>query len=503
MSVFKDFSDPLVTEHTKQDLVTLFKQRYPDKSLDLIEKAYELSSSCLIGKTRKSGRTYLQHAINVAYYVCYFGLGENSISASLLHDAVDFGLSLDKIEDHVSKTVRSIIEALENIKSIKKYQKSNVSDDDYSDYMRRLIIELSQDVRPIVIRLCEILDALYDVEYLSKGEQKSSFDACLKIYSPLAEFLSLGFLRTKIQDLAFYKSDSKNYLKYKKWLETDTNLIERNSKKLEQNIKILLNKKGVKPLSFFGRKKGVYSYFKKIQDTFVKYNETAEVARFRIYDIYAYTIIVDSIEDCYKSIDCIHSNYPFIYEELNDYIANPKPNGFRCLQTKITPFKKNQFVEIQIKTLEMHEVNEYGVASHVYYKLYGSNSKCDEKKLSLLKNLVAWKSEFKDESSYLINHSNSTILVLSPAGDVIELPKNSVPLDYAYAIHTELGDKYRFARVNGSLVKSDYRLRSGDVVEILIDAKRKYPSRDWLGFVQTPIAKNRIRHKLKEGVKIF
>ncbi len=490
------FQDDLIREHTYEEVILLFKSKNPTEPTDLIEKAYELASICLYEKNRRSCRSYLQHCINIAYYVCYFGLGKNSISAAFLHDSLDFGLTLVEIEKETNSTVPFILKSLDNIKSIKKYQKSNIKNSDYSDYMRRLIIEFSKDTRPIIIRLCEVLDALYDVSFLETEERESSFTASYKIYAPLAEFLGLSILKTKIEDLAFFKQKHKTYLLYKRYLDNQKILKRDNQKNFEKKLKKALFKAKIEVIDFFGRKKGVYSFYIKshklqsIKHIFIKQ------ARLVVDDKIAYTILVKDVEMCYKTIDLLHSKFSYVEREYNDYIHQPKVNGFRCLQTKIQIFDQ-EFIEIQIKTLQMHEVNEYGVASHVYYKLYGSDNFADNKKLELLQNLVKWKKEFETEERYSIKAKNDTVLIFSPKGEVFELEEGSVPLDFAYKLHTKLGNTYRFAKVNEKFVKCDYALQSGDIVEIITDNKKQHPSREWLQIVKTKFAKDTILKGLK------
>ena len=476
----------------------LYKKYGSSDGLTLINKAYELAKVAYYKEFRFSKISFLQHSLNVALYCAKYNLDSKTISAAILHDTFNFGVTEFEVTSYVDAEVGKMLTNLEDIKTIRnRYNNLYLSEKTlYSDYLRRLIIILGKDFRVIILRLLEKYDSLKDCEYLTDQKKSQVIKNMLDIYAPLAEFLGLHRLKQKMEDLAFKKKSFKKYLKYKNFIKKSKYSNKNIIGDFEKKLKLILLKNNVDFVKVYGRKKGVYSFYKKVNRYVVQKKLTTSAAVNAIRDKIAFSIITKNVDDCYKVFGLINNSFKVLHSQTDDYIVKPKSNGYKAIHL-IIELKKNLFVEIQIKTNEMHKTNEYGVASHAYYKMYGSNSVVNQNKIMFLQNLINWK-DLISRGETNIKSIQDTILSITPKGDVIELPNGSTALDFAYKIHTTLGDKAVRAKINSKLSKLNTPLKTGDIVEIFEDTKSKGPKPYFLSYAKTKEAKLHIKKRLKK-----
>lgn len=466
-----------------------------------LKNAYQFAEMAYFGEVRKSGRTALEHSLATAEYVSKYGGDKTTILAALLHDVYLHGATLDEVESEVDLNVAELLNNYLHIQNLrKKYGNMNASGLLYSEYTRRIILVYAQDMRAVMIRLCERIDSISDSYGLSKVKQRNLFNKILKVYAPLADLIGFYSIRKDLEEGVFKVMHPDEFTFYSKLINEHKVSHKKNFDRFLKKLYTDLSTSKVKYSKVFGRVKSPYSFYKKVKRYMKKYKLTKQKAIEKAKDNVAYSIICDDIENCYKALDILHTKYEWDKGEFDDYIKNPKPNGFRALQTKLE-ITGDTFVEVQIKTEEMHEFNEFGPASHTYYKIYGDAVTVDQKKIDTIKNLVGWKDNLLQGKGFSTSKIHSTILAITPKGDVFELDKGSTPIDFAYKVHTRVGDRVVRAMVNGKQVSLGYQLKDGDVVKI-ITQKNSAPKYKWLDFVKTKEARISIKKKLKKMGKI-
>lgn len=478
----------------------IVKGNFKVESVEVIDKAYNFAKLVYFGEKRLSGKPWISHSLNTALECANVQGDKYSVAAAILHDAYKFGATEEEVKQEVGDEVALILSNLESIKSIRqKFKGLNIEEKSlYNEYLRRVTIAVSSDVRVIIIRLCEKLVGLKDAKDLPKDKQADVYKNAFDIYAPLSDMLGLWVIRSKIENRAFKGSKPKTYDKFKKLLKRHKASTQKTFDRFVKKLKVDLKTEGINYIDLFGRVKSPYSFYKKTLRYADKKRVSVSQAIPMVEDKVAFTILVESVDDCYKTLALINQKYNYLSDRVDDYIKNPKPNGYKSLQTTIELTPKN-FIEIQIKTPQMHEYNEFGPASHVYYKLYGDKQKVSQQKLEVLKNLVKWKNTLGSSDGYNIKNADTNILTFTPKGDVIELPKQSTPVDFAYHIHTKLGHTCVKAIINEKLCTLNTKLNSGDVVKILTDKHRKGPSRDWLNIVKSREAKHAIKKYLRNN----
>ena len=470
---------------------------------DLVTRAFNFASLAHTGQKRKSGEPYLIHPLAVATTLASWNLDTTAIVAGLLHDTVEEGSA--KPEDIQKEFGEDVWRLVDGVTIVTNIRLIGNKDAYFVENLRKILLVMARDLRVVLIKLADRLHNMQTLQYLDPDRQIVNARETLEIYAPLAERLGMGEIKGRLEDLAFpclYPQEFKE-------LDSQTQkLFASGSKYIEKFRRELLTvlKFKIPDADVSLRHKHLYSLWRKLQRPEIAGDLT------KVHDLVAARVLVDTIEDCYLTLGLIHNKYhPVPYLGMRDFIANPKPNGYRSLHLNVFG-PEGRIVEIQIRTNDMNRQAEMGVAAHWHYSQTKAAGASDEKlekghistsssKLTWVKQLVAWQAEITDDQAYLdalkfdaLAHRN---LVFSPKGDVYDLPRGATPIDFAYAVHTDLGHQASGAKVNGKMVPLSHPLINGDVVEIIIDRKRKLPSHEWLSFVVTTTARHQIHKALK------
>lgn len=453
---------------------------------ELIKKAYVYSAKVHTGQMRSSGEPYLNHPLEVTGILADMKLDVSSIVTGFLHDTVEDTLTtLEEIESLFGKEIFLLVDGVTKISQLPYTSKI----DEQAESFRKLILATAKDIRVVLIKLADRLHNMRTLEHLPDDRRKRIAKETFEIYAPLAHRLGIYWVRTELEDLSFRFLNPEEF-------KVLSNLIEKKRREWEKyvnEVKNILNK----ILEEFGIKAEITGRFKHIYGIYNKM-KIQDIDFENVYDVIAFRIITDSLRECYEALGAVHSTWRPIPGRFKDFIALPKVNGYQALHTTVIgPFGER--MEIQIRTRRMHEVAEYGVAAHWKYK-EGKIEKDESYKVyATLRQLLEWK-DIKDPKEFLEAIKgeliSDVVYVFTPKGDLKELPVGATPVDFAYAIHTEIGNKCSRALVNGKLVPLDYRLKSGDTVEIATSSD-KNPNRDWLKFVASSRAKNKIRSWLR------
>ncbi len=470
------------------ELLKKIKEYNPNADLDIVIKAYNYANEFHKDKKRASGELFIQHPLNTAYILAQLKLDISSIAAALLHDVIeDSNVSIEKVKQNFGEEITNLVDGVTKITKL-KYQDQQQID---HESIRKMLLASTKDIRVIIIKLADKLHNMRTIKYLPEEKIKRICQETLDIYAPLAYRLGISSIKWELEDLAFKYLQPEIYQKFKEKFGKKRIYREIEIHRLKSIIERELKKHNIQA-KVFGRPKHFYSIYKKMISKHRTFDE--------IYDLIALRVITDTIKDCYEILGMIHSLWTPIPGGFNDYIAMPKSNLYQSLHTAVIAF--NQTVEFQIRTQEMDKVAEEGIAAHWKYKgVYGDKN--FDKKLSWLKQLIQSQQETTQDFMDLLKVDlfEDEIYVFTPKGKIINLPKGSCPIDFAYAVHTNIGDKCTGAVVNGRIVPLRYELKNGDIINILT-SKKSYPRRDWLKIVKTTIAKTRIRKSLRSQKKI-
>ncbi len=476
-------------ERLYEDFKKHIEIKYDEERLD---KAFLFAYDKHKSQKRASGESYITHPIEVAKIVSQFYLDENSLIAALLHDVLeDTETEEDEIRSIFGDDVLFLVKALTKISKI-KYK---TTEENQADNFRKMIVAMASDLRVILIKLADRLHNMRTICYLNEEKQKRIARETLDIYAPIAHRLGIYWLKSELEDLSFKYLYPEEYEKIEKKVNEIIQKKREIIKFIENKIKQDMEDAGIN-CEVKGRVKHLYSIFTKMQRKGVDFDG--------IHDLLAVRIITDTEKDCYSALGIIHKNYKPLPGRFKDYIALPKPNMYQSLHTTVFG-PSDTVVEIQIRTKKMHEIAEEGIAAHYKYK---------EQKISIidkydqqfiwLRHLLQWQKEVKNPKEFLntikIDLFRGEVYVFTPAGDLKVLPRGATPVDFAYAIHTEVGNRCVGAKVNGRIVPLDYKLNNGDIVEIFTQAKHT-PSKDWLKFVVTSKARSKIKQKVREREK--
>ena len=488
-----DFTSP---EVLYQDLITEIKKYHPSSDLSDIEKAYKVAYKAHEGQKRKSGEPYIIHPLCVAIILAELELDKESIIAGLLHDVVeDTVMTSEDVEKEFGSEVALLVDGVTKLTQLNyEHDKIEVQ----AENLRKMFLAMAKDIRVIMIKLADRLHNMRTMQYQSPAKQIEKSRETMEIYAPIAHRLGISKIKVELDDLSM------------KYLMPDVynDLVEQvnlNRPGREAFIKSIIKEVGMHisnagiEAEIDGRVKHFFSIYRKM----VNQNKTLD----QIYDIFAVRIKVDTVKDCYAALGVIHEMYKPIPGRFKDYIAMPKPNMYQSLHTTLIASNGQPF-EVQIRTYEMHRTAEYGIAAHWKYKEGKSGAPSNaEAKLSWLRQMLEWQTEMSDNKEFLssiksdLNLFSDNIYCFTPTGDVKNLPAGSCPVDFAYSIHSAVGNKMVGARVNGKLVTIDYELKSGDRVEIITSQNSKGPSRDWLNIVKSTQARNKINQWFKQELK--
>ena len=460
----------------------------------LIKAAYDLAWRAHRGQKRESGEPYIQHPLNIALTLVKMNLDTETVAAALLHDVVeDTEYTLSDIEKSFGKIIAFLVDGVTKLDKIKY---SGVKGRE--ENLRKMFLAMAKDIRVVLIKLADRYDNMQTLHYLTQEKQKTIALETLEIYAPIAYRLGMGDLKGQLEDLAFKYLYKEKY----KWLEsemTERYEIRKNYiNKLEPVIYKIFKKENIAPLEIHARAKHFYSLYKKLLRHQMDFD--------KIHDLVAARIIMKNVEDCYLALGAIHQVWKPVSGLIKDYIATPKPNGYQSLHTSVFG-PEGKITEIQIRTPEMHEKAENGIAAHWAYKErnhFGANLNVSKKELAWVEQLREWQKTARGSDEFFdslkIDFLKDRIFVLTPKGDALDLPEGATPVDFAYAIHSDIGHQCSGAKINGKIMPLSTELQSGDAVEILIQ-KNKKPSEDWLSFVKTNLAKERIRNIIKSKNK--
>lgn len=472
-----------------EQLIAEIKKYNPDFDIVLLRKTYDFAAKAHEGQQRISGEAFINHPLNVANGLAKLELDVVTISAGLLHDVVeDTDIPLEAIEESFGSEIALLVDGVTKLSRIEYKNKM----EQQVDNLRKMFLAMAKDIRVILIKLADRLHNMRTLKYMNETKQKEIAFETMEIFAPLAHRLGIYKLKWELEDLAF------RYLEPEKYYQLVEGIAKKRAEREEyiKNVITVLQEKLVSvgiEAEIQGRPKNFYSIFKKMQEQKKELHQ--------IFDLMAIRVMVDSVKDCYGALGMIHTMWKPIPGRFKDYVAMPKSNMYQSLHTTVIG-PQGEPLEIQIRTWEMHRTSEYGIAAHWRYKEGRAGDEDFEQKLSWLRQLLEWQNDMRDAREFMetlrIDLFSDTVFVFTPKGDVVELPGDSIPIDFAYRIHTQVGHRCVGAKVNGKLVPLDYKLKNGDIVEIVTTKQANGPSRDWLNMVQTSEARSKIRAWFKK-----
>lgn len=475
------------------DILDAVKSYHPQADLDLIRKAYVCSAKYHEGQVRKSGEPYLSHPLEVAKILAELKLDEASICTGLLHDTVeDTSATKDEIQEVFGVDIANLVDGVTKLSQIKFHS----TEEKQAENFRKMLVAMSKDIRVLLVKLADRLHNMRTLQYMAPEKQERIALETIEIYAPLANRLGIGWLKAELEDLSF------KYIKpwdYRNLREKVGKTKKERSKFIEEvsnDLSAILNDAGMKNFEVEGRPKHLWSVFRKMSDKGLAFDE--------IHDLIAFRVLVETLGHCYEALGHIHAKWRPIPGRFKDYIAMPKPNGYRSLHTTLIG-PKGERVEVQIRTKIMHEVAESGIAAHWKYKSQANNpiniEEATEKSFQWLRQLMNWQRDLSDPNEFLesvkVDLFSEEVYVFTPRGDVIELPRGATPVDLAFAIHSDVGMQCVGAKVNNRIVPLRYVLENGDCCEI-ITQKNQRPKKDWLEFVKTSRARTKIRALMRQ-----
>ena len=486
-------------EEAYERLIEGLKKYLDDKDLLLVEKAYLIASKHHEGQKRKSGEDYIIHPLFVAMILGNLHMDVETIVAGILHDAVeDTDYTLDQVKEDFSDTVALLVEGVTKLTELNLV---NDKVEKQAENLRHMFIAMSKDIRVIIIKLADRLHNLKTLEYQNKEKQEEKARETIEIYSPLAGRLGISRIKSEMDDLSLMYLNPKEFVEIQKGIKVRQEAREKFIDDIINSVSEKLSKAEIKA-EIKGRVKNLFSIYKKLHSRVKSLDE--------IYDLFAIRIFVESIKDCYATLGVIHEYYTPIPGRFKDYIAMPKQNGYQSLHTTVIGKQGIPF-EIQIRTYEMDHVAEYGVAAHWAYKEQGNSkgvkSMEDLNEANWFKEILNANDESEDSKEFLsyvksdLDLFQQKIYCFTPQGDVITLPQGSTPIDFAYMIHSAVGNKMVGAKANGVLVPIDYEIKNGDQISIITSGNSNGPSSDWLKICKSAQAKSKIQHWFKKERK--
>ena len=495
----KEFESP---EVLYDELIASVRKYHPSADISLIEKAYRIAYDAHQGQVRKSGEPYIIHPLCVAIILADLEMDKETIVAGLLHDVVEDTVMTDEeIRKEFGDEVALLVDGVTKLGQL-SYDADKV--EVQAENLRKMFLAMAKDIRVILIKLADRLHNMRTLKYMTPEKQREKAKETMEIYAPLAQRLGISKIKIELDDLSL------KYLEPEAYRELGAQIAQRKSAR-EEYVQSLVDevKKHIEDAGIqaevSGRAKHFFSIYKKMKNQ----NKTLD----QIYDLFAIRIIVDSVKDCYAALGVIHEMYIPIPGRFKDYIAMPKPNMYQSLHTTLIGPTGQPF-EIQIRTKEMHRTAEYGIAAHWKYKEASNNggvaaqtTVSEEEKLSWLRQILEWQRDMSDNKEFMsmlksdLDLFSDTVFCFTPTGDVKNLPNGSTPIDFAYSIHSAVGNKMVGAKVNGKLVPIDYVIKNGDRVEVITSQNSKGPSRDWLNIVKSTQAKNKINQWFRSESK--
>ena len=493
----KDYEKP---DELYDMLIARIRQYHPSTDISMIEKAYELAKKAHGNQCRKSGEPYIVHPLWVAIILANLEMDKETIVAGMLHDVVeDTEVTDGEIEKEFGKEVALLVDGVTKLGQL-SYSSDKL--EVQAENLRKMFLAMAKDIRVIIIKLADRLHNMRTLQFMTPAKQKEKAKETMDIYAPIAQRLGISKIKTELDDLALKYSQPEVFFDLVAQINARKTEREEFVDQIVAEVSKHMENAHIK-CEISGRVKHFFSIYRKM----VNQDKTVD----QIYDLFAVRIIVDSVKDCYAALGVIHEMYTPIPGRFKDYIAMPKANMYQSLHTTLMSSVGQPF-EIQIRTEEMHKTAEYGIAAHWKYKETGGSSQKNietqaEEKLSWLRQILEWQRDMSDNREFLnlikgdLDLFAEDVYCFTPQGDVKNLPNGSTPIDFAYAIHSAVGNKMVGARVNGKLVNIDYKIQNGDRIEILTSQNSRGPSRDWLNIVKSTQAKNKINQWFKKEYK--
>ncbi len=480
-----------------EELIKKIKAYHPSNDLSMVEKAYKLAREAHADQLRKSGEPYIIHPLQVAQLLAELELDIESIVAGILHDVIeDTEYSYEDISELFSPEIALLVDGVTKLGKIAYSTKEEIQAENY----RKMFLAMAKDIRVILIKLADRLHNMRTLNYMKAEKQIEKAQETMDIYAPLANRLGISKIKVEMEDLCFkyLYPDEYNDLVAKIELKREDCLNYVNDIIEEVNGK--MKEAGIEG-KIFGRNKHLFSIYKKMKNKEKTFDE--------IYDLFAIRVLTNTVRDCYAVLGIVHDIYKPMPGRFKDYIAMPKPNMYQSLHNTLIGPTGEPF-EIQIRTFDMHRTSEYGIAAHWKYKEGKTKEKTlksEEEKLSWLRQILEWQTDMSDDKEYLdtlkldLNIFTTQVYAFTPQGDVISLPKGSTPIDFAYTIHTAVGNKMVGARVNNKIVTFDYEIQNGDRIEVITSQNSRGPSKDWLKLVKSSQARTKINQWFKKELK--
>jgi len=467
-----------------EDILRKVQGYRPADDVGLVRKAYELSASEHRAQKRLSGEPFLSHPLEVANILADMRLDPICLAAGMLHDVVeDTPTSIDRIRQEFGPEVARIVGGVTKISRLQALGR----EEQQAENLRKMVLAMVDDIRVVLVKLADRLHNMRTLEHLPPEKRQWIAQETVEIYAPIAHRLGMGKVRGELEDLAFRYIEPEAHEEMKKEVETRRKVSEDFLAEVCAQVEAKMKEHSI-PARISGRIKRLYSIWQKLKRQHITFDQ--------VYDLLAIRIITDSVKNCYAALGIIHNTWRPVPGRIKDFIAIPRPNFYQSLHTSVIGPQGQPF-EAQIRTEEMHRVAEEGIAAHWKYKDGQPMSKQDEERFAWLRQLVEWQQEMGDAGEFLstlkVDLYPEEVYTFTPKGKVITLPREATPIDFAYAIHTEVGHHCVGAKVNGRIVPLKYRLRNGDIVEIVTQANHS-PSRDWLPLVKTSRARNKIKH---------
>ena len=491
-----DFTSP---EVLYKELITSVRKYHPSADISMIEKAYAVASEAHKDQKRKSGEPYIIHPLCVAIILADLELDKETIVAGLLHDAVeDTWMTYEEVEKEFGSEVALLVDGVTKLGQL-SYAADKV--EVQAENLRKMFLAMAKDIRVILIKLADRLHNMRTLQYMRPEKQQEKARETMDIYAPIAMRLGISKIKVELDDLSLKYLKPDVYYDLVEKVALRKSVREEFVGKIVQQVKKHMEDANIKA-QVDGRVKHFFSIYKKM----VNQDKTID----QIYDLFAVRILVDTVKDCYAALGVIHEMYKPIPGRFKDYIAMPKPNMYQSLHTTLIGPNGQPF-EIQIRTFEMHRTAEYGIAAHWKYKESSDGKvpvkKSEEEKLNWLRQILEWQRDMSDNREFMsllkndLNLFADNVYCFTPQGDVKNLPTGSTPIDFAYSVHSAVGNKMVGARVNGKLVPIEYQIKNGDRIEIITSQNSQGPSRDWLKIVKSTQAKNKINQWFKKELK--
>ena len=494
---------------TIEDVIKNLRVELTPERDHLIRKAFEFAKNAHKGQTRKSGEDYIQHSLGTALNLAHIGMRSKTISAGLLHDVPeDTQVTMKEIEKEFGKEIAFIVDGVTKLGKIKlRGSKEEV----YIENLRKMFLAMAQDIRVVIIKLADRLHNMETLSALPEDKQERIARETMEIFAPIANRLGIGDMKIKLEDLAFEFLDKENYQKVKALTDVEYAQRQKIMDQVVTDLKEKLAIENINAQNIYGRTKSLYRLYQKLK------GHDMDISK--VYDLVGIRIVVPKIADCYETLGIVHKYYRPLVGRIKDYISLPKPNGYQSIHTTVFG-PKGKFLEIQIRTEKMDSEAEFGIAAHWSYSegkkkswrdliSFKKNKQYAEKpteELIWVQQLREWQNNLgidKDEfmEGLKIEFFRNHILAFTPKGDIIDLPEDATPIDFAYKVHSEIGNRAVGARADRKMVPLDYKIHNGEVIEIITSKEHKNPNREWLRFVRTSNARSRIKNTLiKEGL---